>query len=314
MYRHKSGRLLPALFILISGCASIPPDVEALPPGGSSIELQDTPFFAQRDYQCGPAALTTVLVASGTNVSLEGIVSKVYLPGREGSLQVEMLAATRTSARLPYVIDGRLGAIHDELAAGRAVVVLQNLGIAAIPAWHYAVVIGIDDQDGVVILRSGTDRRRETRINTFLRTWRRSNYWGMVVLEPGALPSNVDRSRYLGAVAALEGAGQTAAAQLAWSAALEVWPGDMTAGFGLANVLTARGETAAAISTYSKLLSQYPDLVVARNNLALALAKLEQFDAAEQEIERALLDNTDENLVAELLDTQESIRAQRAAK
>jgi tetratricopeptide (TPR) repeat protein len=314
MCRNKSGRLSLALFFLISGCASIPPQIRALPPGGSSIELRDTPFYAQQDYQCGPAALTTVLAASGANVSLEGIVSKVYLPGREGSLQVEMLAATRTSARLPYIIDGRLGAIHDELEAGRAIVVLQNLGVAVYPVWHYAVVVGIDDQNSVVILRSGAERRHETRINTFLRTWRRSNYWGMVVLEPGELPSNVDRSRYLSAVAALEGAGQIEAARLAWSAAIEVWPGDLTAGFGLANVLAAQGDFSAAVSTYSELLAQYPDLVVARNNLALALARLGQFDAAEREIERALADNTDEKLVAELLDTQESIRADRAAK
>jgi len=314
MYRYKSGRLLLALFILSSGCASIPPDVRALPPGGSPIELRDTPFFAQQEYQCGPAALTTVLTASGANVSLEDIVSKVYLPDREGSLQVEMLAATRTSARLPYLIDGRLAAIRDELVAGRAVVVLQNLGVAAIPAWHYAVVIGIDDQNDRVILRSGTERRRETYLNTFLRTWRRSNYWGMVVLEPGELPVNADRSRYLSAVAALEGAGQTAAAQLAWSAALEEWPGDVTAGFGLGNTLAAQGDHAAAVSAYEQLLAQHPDLVVARNNLALALAALGQFDAADREIERALRDNTDENLVTELLDTQASIRAQRAAK
>jgi Flp pilus assembly protein TadD len=96
--------------------------------------------------------------------------------------------------------------------------------------------------------------------------------------------------------------------------AIEVWPGDLTAGFGLANVLAAQGDFSAAVSTYSELLAQYPDLVVARNNLALALASLGQFDAADREIERALADNTDEKLVAELLDTQESIRADRAAK
>lgn len=313
MYERNRGRPLLALFFLTTGCASIPPEIGALPAGASTIELQDTPFFPQQEFQCGPAALTTVLVASGADVTLQDMVRKVYLPGRKGSLQVEMLAATRTSARLPYVIDGRLAAIQDELLAGRAVVVLQNLGVAAIPAWHYAVVIGIDTASGVVMLRSGTERRRETHISTFLRTWRRSGYWGMVVLEPGELPANVDRARYLSAVAALEGAGQAAAAEKAWRAALAEWPGDVTASFGLANVLAAQGDYAAAMFAYEKLLAQDPGLVVARNNLALALAGLGQFDAAEREIERALSDNADENLAAELLDSQESIRAQRTA-
>jgi tetratricopeptide (TPR) repeat protein len=115
-------------------------------------------------------------------------------------------------------------------------------------------------------------------------------------------------------VAALEGAGQTAAAQLAWSAALKEWPGDMTAGFGLANVLAAQDDYSGAVSAYENLLALYPDLVVARNNLALALARLGQYDAADQEFERALRDNADEKLAAELLDSQESIRADRAAK
>ena len=308
---RKWGQLLLALLFLSAGCASIPPEVRVLPVGDPPIELHATPFFAQQEFQCGPAALTTVLVASGADVSPQDIVKKVYLPGREGSLQFEMLAATRTSARLPYVIDGRLTAIRDELIADRPVIVLQNLGVAAIPAWHYAVVIGIDTERGMVILRSGTERRRETRIKTFLRTWQRSGYWAMVVLKPGSLPSNVDRTRYLAAVAALEGAGQSLAAETAWRAGLAEWPGDTTAAFGLANALAAQGDDVAAVTAYEELLALDPDLVVARNNLALALARLGHFDKAERQIERALLDNTYADLESELLDSQASIREDR---
>ena len=103
---YRWSRLLPALFVLLTGCASIPPSVSELPETARAIELEDTPFYPQERYQCGPAALTTVLVQSGAGASLEAIVDKVYLPGRQGSLQVELLAATRTEGRLPYVIDG----------------------------------------------------------------------------------------------------------------------------------------------------------------------------------------------------------------
>jgi len=170
---HRWSRLLPALFVLLGGCASIPPTVSELPAVVESIELGDTPFYPQERYQCGPAALTTVLVKSGAPASLDDIVDKVYLPGRQGSLQVELLAATRTAGRLPYVIDGRLAAIWRELERGRPVLVLQNLGVAAIPSWHYAVVVGIDAEGGEVMLRSGTDRRRVTATRTFLHTWLR---------------------------------------------------------------------------------------------------------------------------------------------
>ena len=101
---------MPALLVMAAGCAPIPPSVSKLPATGGAIELDDTPFYPQERYQCGPAALTTVLVDSGATVSLDEIVDKVYLPGRQGSLQFELLAATRTEGRLPYRVDGTLDA------------------------------------------------------------------------------------------------------------------------------------------------------------------------------------------------------------
>ena len=110
------GRLLPALFFLLSGCAAIPDAVRDLPEG-ASVELDDAPFYPQERFQCGPAALTTVLVASGADVALDAIVDEVYLPGREGSLQVELVAAGRRHGRLPYLIDGTLASVHAEIEA-----------------------------------------------------------------------------------------------------------------------------------------------------------------------------------------------------
>ena len=306
-------RLLPALLLLLAGCASIPPSVSELPANARAIELEDTPFYPQERYQCGPAALTTVLDQSGAAVALDDIVDKVYLPGRQGSLQVELLAATRTEGRLPYVIDGSLAAIREELAAGRPVLVLQNLGVAAIPRWHYAVVVGIDADSGDVILRSGTDRRRVTATRPFLHTWRRGSYWGMVVLAPDELPATVERSRYFAAIAALEGAGRAAEAAIAWQTALGSWPGDTVALFGLANARLALGENRAAEQVYRDLLLRDPTAIAARNNLALALAGLGQYDDALREIGIAIADNRDTVLEAELRNTESMIRRRQAA-
>ena len=188
------------------------------------------------------------------------------------------------------------------------VLVLQNLGVAVIPRWHYAVVVGIDTDRDRVILRSGEERRHEVRIRTFLRTWRRSDYWAMVVLQPGTLPTNVDRQRHASAVAALESAGQRQAAQIAWRAALSRWPNDSIAMFGLAGVLASDGNHADAVMMYRQILEQGSMRIVARNNLALSLAELGQFDDAGREIARAIRDNEDAGLEAELLDTQATLQ------
>lgn len=273
----------------------------------SAVELVDVPFYAQERYQCGPAALTTILEASGAGVSLKDIVDKVYIPGRQGSLQLEMLAATRTSGRLPYVVDKSLAALVAELEAGRPIVILQNLGIAPIPRWHYAVVVGIDPERNRVILRSGTERRRETPIGVFLRTWSRSDYWGLVAVRPGELPTDVDRDRYFQAAVGLEQADRSAEASRAWQAALDEWPDNTTALFGLGNARLALDDLAGAEETYRQLIAIEPRLVVARNNLALVLAGQQRIDEALSEIDRALKLNDDPDLDLILIDTQAEI-------
>jgi hypothetical protein len=294
---------LPALFVVLAGCAAIPVQVGQLEADTASLELVGTPFYPQERYQCGPAALATVLASSGAAADLGTLVDRVYIPGKKGSLQVEMLAASRTAGRIPYVVDGTLQTLRDELNAGRPVVVLQNLGVAAIPRWHYAVVVGIDAERDQVVLRSGTDKRRITRTRTFLRTWQRGSYWAFVVLRPGELPSRVDRGRYLQAVADLERAGRDVEAATAWQAALAAWPGDAVALFGLGNAQLAAGNNAAAEQYFRAILERNPASAVARNNLAIALARQSRFADARNEIATATDDNDDPALESELEDT-----------
>ena len=305
---------MPALLLFLAGCAQIPPHVSELEFGTTSLELVDTPFFPQARYQCGPGALATALSSSGVSVDIGALIDRVYLPGRQGSLQVEMLAASRTAGRIPYVVDGTLQALRDELAAGRPVVVLQNLGVAAIPKWHYAVVVGIDTERKVIILRSGTDQRRIIRTQIFLKTWRRGDYWGFVVLRPDEMPSGVDRRRYLQAVADLEKAGRREEAANAWQTAVANWPGDTVALFGLGNAQLAKGDNAAAEKNFRAILEQDPGAIAARNNLAIALARQSRFAAARSEIAWALDNNDDPALQEELRDTATFIESLSAQK
>ena len=55
--------------VLLSACVTREPFIPADLPAGraSAVELDATPFFSQDKYQCGPAALATVLVASNVD-------------------------------------------------------------------------------------------------------------------------------------------------------------------------------------------------------------------------------------------------------
>jgi tetratricopeptide (TPR) repeat protein len=258
-----------AVLLLLPGCATRP----TLPGSGSPpLELTETPFFPQDAYQCGPAALATVLNSAGVAVQPDALVEQVYLPARQGSLQVELLAATRRAGRIPYRIDPELGALGAELAAGRPVLVLQNLGLGFLPVWHYAVVVGLDPIADEFILRSGTERRRHERAHAFLRSWQLADHWGFVALRPGQLPATVERTRYLEAVASAESHLPPQARREAYQAALARWPRDPVARFGLAYALHAAGDLANAEAAYRALIAERPRHVIALNNLAEVLA------------------------------------------
>src|SRR5262249_33165121 len=83
--RVAAGVLVCAGIALLQGCASFTPQTEALAEGWPeglprAHELTEVPFFPQSDYQCGPAALATVMVAAGVKVTPEELVPEVYLP------------------------------------------------------------------------------------------------------------------------------------------------------------------------------------------------------------------------------------------
>ena len=219
---------------------------------------------------------------------MEALVQRVYIPGREGSLQTESLAATRALGRIPYRIDPALAAVASELDAGRPVLVLQNLGVDWLPRWHYAVVFGADPAGGWVHLRSGTDEDRETRVPVFLRTWARGGFWGFVVLRPGELPADPDPARFFAALAALDATGQGATVLPSWQAAAAAWPDATTPPFALGNHALESGDFAVAEARYLAVLALDPQHAAARNNLAHVLAATGRREAAVAELERAL--------------------------
>ena len=262
-----------AAVLLLTACASQPPVLLQLTPEATAaVELTEVAFFPQTDFQCGPAALATVLHSAGVAADPDVLADQVYVPARQGSLQVELQAATRRAARIPYIIDSSLAALRDELDAGRPVLVLQNLGLGILPAWHYAVVIGIQPGEDRVILRSGTERRRFTPARAFLRSWRLGGSWAMVALRAGELPAVVDRARYLQAVAQAERYLPADARRDAYQAALTRWPGNPVAQFGLAYALQVAGDQHGAEAAYRALIGQYPRHAAAYNNLAEVLS------------------------------------------
>ena len=273
------GRILFSGLLLatLAGCAATSQTRLLLdePPADLSAqqELSDVPFFPQERYQCGPASLATLLDYSGLSVTPDELVPMVYVPERQGSFQVEMLAATRRHQRLAYIIEPDLEALLRTLAGGQPVLVLQNLLLERYPQWHFAVAVGYDLSRREIILRSGLIERYTVRMSVFERTWRRGDQWAMVALKPGELPAHGHPHRYLAAVAAFEYNAPAAAAERAWTAGVEHWPRNADLLTGYANFLYQHGEKERAVTQLRQAVASQPDHAPAHNNLAWLLGE-----------------------------------------
>lgn len=271
--------------VLLAGCASQSLQYSGLTStldgDARRIELEDTPFFSQTANHCGPAALATVLRASGVvEASPETLAPQVYLPARRGTLQAELLAATRRANRIPYVLEPKLADLLREVNAGNPVLVLQNLRLASWPKWHFAVVIGYDLDVGEIILRSGEERRQIVSMRRFERTWQKGDYWALVVAPPGATPVTATSSRFLQAVAPLEQQRRWQAAEQGYRAARQRWPDNPVVFMGLGNIAYQMASYDGAARHYQAAIERAPEMPAAHYNLAWALLRQNRTDAA----------------------------------
>lgn len=305
--------LIASLALLLSACAIYPDRVGLTDRRGA--DLNDTPFFAQTEYHCGPAALATVLGASGVEVEPGELIPRIYTPGREGTLQTDVIAATRVYARAPYVIDPDPEDLLDELDAGRPVLVFQNLGLKSRPVWHYAVAVAYDPDLGKIYLRSGKTRRKAIGMGKFLRTWERGGQWALVALKPGELPANPDSRRLLEAIVAMETIHEPDDMTSFYRGFLGHYPDDSVAKLGLANAYLNNSDLGEAIALYRAILVADPGNVAAANNLAIALSRAGCVESAEARAQNALKAAHDSNtFVSEAERTLDEVATHFAAE
>jgi len=260
--------------LLLGGCVG-PQTVTLLKSLGAlpdRTEVAGVPFFPQKRYYCGPAALAMALAWTGLPVTADDMVAQVYTPGKEGTLATDMVSAARRNGRLAVPV-GSMADILGEIAAGHPVLVFQNLGLEFFPQWHFALAFGYDLDRRTIHLRSGPDRRRVTALDTFEFTWARSGYWGLAVLPPGTLPATASEAAILRAAAGLERAGQPRAAAEAYQKIAERWPQSLAALIGVGNARYATGDLDDAEQAFRRAVQRHPTAAAAWNNLAHVLGR-----------------------------------------
>lgn len=286
--KPASGLISLLLILLLTGCSTTskwPVADDSTASLRTRTVLENVPFYPQELYQCGPAALAMMLNSQGLHTNPDILRELVYIPGREGSLQVEMVAAARSHNMLVYTLDGKLESLLREVEAGNPVLVMQNLFYNWWPQWHFAVVMGFDPKNQTIILHTGTRERHETSVEVFANTWARSDNWSAVILPPDQIPATATALKYLSAANDLETTGRTNAAMTAYSTAERRWQDQPAAILGQGNVAYTRQHVRQARSHFDRLVRKFPNEAVGWNNLAHTLGELgcnEEATAAQQ--------------------------------
>ncbi len=278
-----------AAVLFLSGCAlqtaslqqQLPREIPA------EFELTQTPFFPDTTDECGPAALATALNAAGFATQPLELSQQVFLNQRQGSLQTEMLAASRKSAAVATRLQPTLAALVQEVAANHPVVVLQNLGFNWAPKWHYAVVVGYHLPKQTLVLRSGGIKRQVLSMRSFEHTWARSEFWAFVVLPPGQWPATAQESAAVDAAVGFERAALPSQAQLVYASAVQRWPHNLTLAMGLGNTHFALGNKREAAEIFQAAAKQHQS-TPAWINLTLTLLELGQYAQAHQAAQAAV--------------------------
>ena len=281
----RRSRLASLLLFLIltAGCATVrPPDWQQQ----TAVDIHGIPNYRQQRLQCGAAALAMALTWSGRTITPGDLEDEVYTPERQGSLQFALVGAARRHGRAAYKIHGLDSLLH-ELQAGHPVLVLENLGLSWVPQWHYSLVVGIDPAADTVLLQAGLDRPEQRPIASFLHTWGRADFWGLLVLPPQQLPVSLTSQKIVADLAGLERVDPRAAAQ-AYQQVTQRWPNEPQGWLGLGNSLYATAQPERAAAAFDHACQADQPSAIACNNLAQV--RLEQGRQAEarQAIQRAI--------------------------
>lgn len=278
---------------MVSGCALMPGEnakpsdrrfaAWTLPPRAT---VENVPVLAKADEDCGPASLATALGWSGTAADPADLrLSDIKSGAAPGSL---FAASASRYGMLAYPIQG-LKPLLQEVAAGRPVIAMQNLGVVEKPKWQCVVVVGYDLPAGEILLQGDSKSPRPIPLRVFEHLWQASDNWGLLVLPAGEMPHAADVKRYLDAAKALAVNGPGIETVLAYDAAIATWPENAEAHMGQAAALTAMGDRKGASQAWREAaeLAENPALPLV--NLAELLVRMGQLEEAREVAQKAAL-------------------------
>lgn len=157
-------------------------DIAANPASGRYIS--GVPFFPQKAYRCGPAALASVMGYWGSPLTMDDISKEIFDEKRSGTLPIDMLTYAKGAGFDVVYYRGSLDDLRLRVADKTPLILFLNMGYDLYPVGHYITVIGYDDVLRAVIAHSDMDVEAVFTYDELLSAWGKTDFSTFLV-RPG---------------------------------------------------------------------------------------------------------------------------------
>jgi len=256
----------------LSGCATSfthrvnPP---AILESRETLYLKDVPAVDQRAYQCGPAALESVIRYWGGNADADSIGEGIYKPGSRGVLNFSLAQYAKTEGFWSEIHEERAGdGLKNWLRRGVPPIVMLDSGVLWARAYHFVVLKGFDDHQGIFYANTGVPETQAIEYKEFERRWKKAGYWSLIISPPEKVDWDLSEAQSVELALIFEKNGDLIQAERWLESALKMNPESVPAKFNLANIYLKSKRFGQATLIYQGLLKSNPGRSEISNNLA----------------------------------------------
>jgi ABC-type bacteriocin/lantibiotic exporter with double-glycine peptidase domain len=150
-----------------------------------AVTIKGVPFFAQDAYQCGPAALATVLNywyqkdGQETRTKPDQIAAAIYSPTARGVLGIDLEVYAKKQGFNVRQYSGSIEDLKRQVDREMPAIIFVNYGFSAYEANHFMVVKGYTNEG--IIANSGKQEDQYLSDKGLDRIWKKNDYWILVV-------------------------------------------------------------------------------------------------------------------------------------
>ncbi len=139
-----------------------------------STIIPGVPFFKQKQYNCGPAALACVYNFLGVQQDAELISKRIYSRKQKGSLNLQLLIDAREQGLTATMYSGSFDKIKDAVDSQTPLTLMISEGGKSL---HYVVVVGYEGHDlSTILAHDGYEPYRRYEREELEKKWRATGY------------------------------------------------------------------------------------------------------------------------------------------